>query len=369
MKMFIRRLVWSFIFLILFGYATQIGAQTIKLDRIEVAIDFKEEGYYRSIPFIALYKGLFFITDNFAHRVLEYRLRGNKLEFLRAIGRPGQGPGDLMRPMDISVSGNVLAVKDNAGISFFGQDGSYKNRFPLLSWAGTMIFEGDEVYTTVCDPAKPNLIQVYAQTGEPRRSFLDKKALYSINYDIINGPTPVQVQRHIFEGFLRVNGRSVYFISMRFGNLLRFDRDGKATGSWDLSRILGKNEKTKARENQRIFFEEGFDLKKTQGFIPGHYLFEDAQVVDDRLYLILNNWDVLEKKAKPVIEFVEIDMGAWAVINTFVADAQAKWEFASKFIFIGDKENAIFLSAVRSRNEDEKICIFRPKPPGLVEER
>jgi len=361
MKTHIRRIAWSLLSLILFGRPVQISAQSVELDRFDVAIDFKEEGYYRSIPFIALNRDLFFITDNFSHRVLEYRFGGNKLEFLRAIGRPGQGPGDLMRPMDISVSGDILAVKDESGISFFGQDGSFKKRFQLLSWAGTMILDGDEVYATSCDPKQSNLIQVYSQTGEPQKSFLDKKTLYPISYDIIKGLSPVQVQRFVFEGPLCSNGRSVYFLSKRFGDVLRFDRNGKATGSWDLLRILGNNEKAKTLENRRLFLEEGFDLAKTNRYIPGSPLFLDAQVVDDRLYLLLENWDILEKKAKPVIEFVEIDLGSWAVLNTYIAHAQAKWESAADFIFIGDKANPAFLVAVRRPGEDEKLCVFKPR--------
>jgi len=360
MKISSRGIVGSFILLILFGYARPICAQTIKLDRIEVTIDFKEEGYYRSIPFIALNKDLFFITDNFAHRVLEYRFGGNKLEFLRAIGRPGQGPGDLMRPMDISISADILAVKDESGISFFGQDGEFKNKFPILSCAETMMFAGEEIFTMTCEPAKSDLIQVYSRKGETLRSFQDKKALYPIRYDIINGLPPAQVQRLVYAGLLRTDGRSIYLLSKRFGKVLRFDPNGKGTGSWEISHILGDNEKAKAAENRRMFLEEGFDIEKIKRRIPQNYLFEDAQIVDGRLYLLLENWDILEKKAKPVIEFVEIDVGDWAVVRSFSAGAQAKWESASQFVLIGDQNDPIFLTAVRSPGEDEKICMFKP---------
>ena len=252
-------------------------------------------------------------------------------------------------------------MKDESGISFFGQDGTYKNRFQLLSWAGTMVLDGDEVYATSCDPKHSNLIQVYSRTGEIKKSFLDKKTLYPINYDIIKGPSPAQVQRFVYEGQLCSSGQSFYFISKRFGDVLRYDRNGKATECWDLLRLLGNNEKVKADENRGHYLEDGFDLKKTDGYYPGHRLFEGAQIVDDRLYLLLENWDILEKKAKPVIEFVEIDLDSWTVVNTYMAEAKAKWEFAADFVFIGDKANPAFLAAVRKPGEDEKICIFRPR--------
>lgn len=361
MKKFVRGIIWSFISLILLGHAAMMSGQAIKLDRTEVIIDFKEEGYYKSIPFIALNRDLFFITDNFSHRVLEYRFGGNKLEFLRAIGRPGQGPGDLMRPMDISISADILAVKDEFGISFFDRDGAFKNKFPLLSWAETMIFTGEEIYTTTFDTTKPDLIQAYSRKGETLRSFQNKRALYPIRYDIHKGLSPNQLERTVFEGLLRSDGQSIYFLSKRFGNVLRFSPNGSRIGNWELSQMLGNNEKAKAKENRKMFLEEGFDLAKNNGRIQHNYLFEEAQLVGGRLYLLLENYDLVEKKVKPAIEFVEIDLEAGAVVCTYSADAQAKWESAANFVFIGDKKNPVFLAAVRNPGEDEKLCIFKPK--------
>ncbi len=356
-----KKKAWLFASIIFWGQAAHMSAETIKLVRTDVIVDFKDAGYYKSIPFIALKGDYFFITDNFTHRVLEYRLRGNTLEFLRAIGRPGQGPGDLTRPTDISISDEILAVKDEAGISFFGLEGGFKNRFLLLSRAETMLFTGEEIYTITYDAAKPDLIQVYSRQGEWRRSFQNKRALYPIPEDIHRGLSPDGLERIVFEGLLRRDGPSIYFLSKRFGNVFRYDPDGKETGRCDLSRLLGENEKAKATENKRIFLEEGFDIVKNKGRIPHNYLFEDAQIVRGRLYLLLENYDLEAKELKPSIEFVEIDTTDWAVAGTYRAAAQAKWESAADFVFIGDKNNPVFLAAVRTPGEDTKLCIFRPE--------
>jgi hypothetical protein len=361
MNRLIRRFVWSSLLLHLFAYPTQVDAQSVELDRFEVAIDFKEEGYYRSIPFIALNRDLFFITDNFSHRVLEYRFEGNKLEFLRAIGRPGQGPGDLMLPMDISIAADILAVRDESGISFFDLNGVFKNKFQLLSRAETMLFTGKEIYTTTYHAAKPDLIQVYSREGEILKSFQKKKSLYPIRYDIHKGLSPDQLERIVFEGLLISDEQSIYFLSRRFGSVLRYDPDGNRTGNWGLSEMLGNNEKAKAEWNRKMFLEEGYDLEKNKRMIPHNYLFEDAHIVGGRLYLLLENYDLLEKKVKSVIEFAEIDLRTKAVVCTFRADAQAKWESAAAFVFIGDEANPVFLVAVRRPGEDEKLCVFKPR--------
>jgi len=361
MKALIGRIVWASFFLLLFRYPAKVDAQSVELDRFEVVIDFKEEGYYRSIPFIVLNRDLFFITDNFSHRVLEYRFGGNKLEFLRSIGRPGQGPGDLMRPMDISIADDILAVKDEHGISFFDLDGGFKNKFPLLARAETMLFTGKEIYATTCQAEKPDLIQVYSRAGVALRSFQKKKALYPIRYDIHKGLSPDLLERIIFEGLLRSDGQSIYFLSRRFGNVLRFSPDGNRTENWGLEELLGNNEKAKAERNRKMFLEEGYDLEKNERMIPHNFLFEDVHIVDGRLYLLLENYDLLEKKPKSVIEFTEIDLKKKAVVCSFRADAQAKWESASDFVFIGDKANPVFLVAVRRPGEDGMLCVFKPR--------
>jgi hypothetical protein len=110
-----------------------------------------------------------------------------------------------------------------------------------------------------------------------------------------------------------------------------------------------------------MFLEEGYDLEKNKRMIPHNYLFEDAHIVGGRLYLLLENYDLLEKKVKSVIEFAEIDLRTKAVVCTFRADAQAKWESAAAFVFIGDEANPVFLVAVRRPGEDEKLCVFKPR--------
>jgi hypothetical protein len=121
-----RVLILSAVF---FTASVNVFGESIKLARTAVEFDFKDDGYYTTIPHIALQGDIFYISDNLKHRVLAYRLQDNKLEFLWAVGRPGQGPGDLMRPTEISASVDKLAVYDEHGISFFGPDGGFKSRF------------------------------------------------------------------------------------------------------------------------------------------------------------------------------------------------------------------------------------------------
>lgn len=334
--------------------------QTVELARKAVVFDFKDDGYYTTIPFIALQDGLFFISDNSKHRVLAYRFQGDKMEFLRAIGQPGQGPGDLMRPMEIGFSGGRLAVSDEHGISFFGPDGKFKGRFRLLSKSITMLYRTPEVYVATFDSGSPDLVQAYSEAGEMPRSFLDKRSLHPLRYDIHKGLSPDMVERIVFDGVLRSGGSALYYLSRRFGDFVEIGRSGNDAVKKDLAPLLSDNERAKVEENRRLFLDDGFDLIKNRRMVPNLYLFNDAQIRDGRLYLLLDGWDIRTKKAIPTIEFVEIDIAAWRVVNTYTAEAATNRESAANFVMLDSGESPAFLTRLRDPGDDDKICVFRP---------
>lgn len=345
----------------LMGASMSAFGESVKLDRAVVEFDFKNEGYYATIPFIAGQGDLFFITDNFKHRVLVFRLDKNILEFLRAVGRPGQGPGDLMRPTDISVSADRLAVRDELGISFFGTDGLYKDRFPLLSRSAALLYLKPEVYVATCDSRSPDLIQVYSGSGEPVRSFLEKRSLHPLRHDIHRGLSPDSVERIVFDGVLRAEGPSLYYLNRRFGDFVACGLAGKSAVKKDLAPLLSDDERAKVKENRRMFLDEGFDLVKNNRMVPSLYLFSDAQIMNGRLYLLIDGWDLSSRKMGSTIEFVEIDIASWRVLNVYFAEAAASRESAANFVLLEEDGEPVFLTRLRDPKDDDKMCLFRPR--------
>jgi hypothetical protein len=337
-----------------------LKGEQIKLQRSEIEIDFKDEGYFKSIPFIELSNDLFFISDNFNHRVLEYKLRGNKLEFLRPIGRQGQGPGDLLRPSDIAAKNDILAVQDELGISFFGLDGIFQSKFQLLSKSVAFAFADGRIYSANYDYKKPELIQVYEGTSEPKYAFQEKKKLFPLNYTIHKGLSPDSLERIIFEGVLLTDSRHIYYLNKRFGKCLQFTLQGVKTAENDLLPLLGKNEKAKVKENTRLFIEEGYDLIKAGRMIPHNFVFDAARIIDKQLYIMLESYDFIEKKKITEMKIVCIDLEKWTVEATYVADVGDEWSF--NFIVTQEKGRPAFIVPLRKPGEDEKICIFRPAP-------
>ena len=58
-----------------------------------------------------------------------------------------------------------------------------------------MLYVKPDVYIATYDSGSLDLIQVYAETGEMRRSFQEKKSLHSLRYDIHKGLSADGVRR------------------------------------------------------------------------------------------------------------------------------------------------------------------------------
>lgn len=82
-----------------------------------------------------------YVLDGQARRVMVYDAAGR---FLRQIGRPGEGPGELTWPSSLAVApdGTVM-VRHRPGVAVFGSDGRYVETRGIGEWRGRSV-EGME---------------------------------------------------------------------------------------------------------------------------------------------------------------------------------------------------------------------------------
>ncbi|MFZ5519486.1 MAG: NHL repeat-containing protein [Candidatus Zhuqueibacterota bacterium] len=80
--------------------------------------------------------GTIYVCDSQEHRIQVYNKSG---EYIRTIGRQGQGPGDLMRPMAVRVGpdGRIYVQDDlNYRVSIFKSNGKFDHSFRYERFAG-----------------------------------------------------------------------------------------------------------------------------------------------------------------------------------------------------------------------------------------
>ena len=117
---------------------------------------------------------------------------------------------------------------------------------------------------------------------------------------------------------------------------MKYSLSGKDVIARDLAPLLSGNEKAKAAENRRMFLDEGFDLIMNNRRDPQRLSLSGRPNKEQAAYdLLIDSWDISEKKQKKLIEFVEIDIASWRIINTYSAETAAKWESATIFILLG----------------------------------
>ncbi|WP_172399764.1 6-bladed beta-propeller [Geothermobacter hydrogeniphilus] len=83
---------------------------------------------------IARHRKLLYASDTRNHQVLVFTCGG---EYLRTIGTPGTGPGELAAPQGLAVNNKgELLVADmlNSRLSVFGPDGGFRRTIPFTGW-------------------------------------------------------------------------------------------------------------------------------------------------------------------------------------------------------------------------------------------
>ncbi|MCY4573897.1 MAG: 6-bladed beta-propeller [Gemmatimonadetes bacterium] len=114
-------------------------------------------------------EGGVYVVDVLGRAVLQLSLDG---DFVRRIGRSGEGPGEFRSPMIVRATDQGIAVYDPwAGISFFDTAGSFQRivrmqPFPSLSARDFSILENGNLVLAGAVPSSDHAMHVYSPDGE-----------------------------------------------------------------------------------------------------------------------------------------------------------------------------------------------------------
>lgn len=120
------------------------------------AFTFKEaddRSFIRNPTAIHMQNGMFYIVDNFLHRVVVFDLQGN---FMRKIGSRGEGPGELKHPTDVCVAEGKVYIKNSNGIDVFTEKGVFERRIRCFLAIYRMQVFGGSFYVIPSDGYKGN---------------------------------------------------------------------------------------------------------------------------------------------------------------------------------------------------------------------
>lgn len=106
----------------------------------------KEEVFNRVEDIAVDAKGRFYVLDTRRFSVGMFNSDG---EFITAIGRKGEGPGEFMRPQSMAIYGDsLLFVSDQDRVEVFDiiNDGKFVETLPLERMSGSICIAGDQLF-------------------------------------------------------------------------------------------------------------------------------------------------------------------------------------------------------------------------------
>ncbi len=253
-----------------------------------------EAGHYFKMPSdIVTHNDTIFITDNFKHKLLAYELN-NDLHFSKALGGPGQGPGDFTLPVEMSTWKNKIAVKDQIGFSFFTFDGKYISKFRSFGPWVSFVYLKDNIYNLNIKPQNPHLITVYSMEGK-KTGNIGKKYL-PITPQVHKKIGLHMAEKILYGGKLLTDGEFIYYFNMNFGTAIKISADGKTILKEDISHVFGEMGKfLKTKNEERL--KNG--IKIINGSIPVYKIFKDVYLHKNKIYFF--GHDVRTPERTPLI--------------------------------------------------------------------
>jgi len=232
--------------------------------------------FFKTTPRIVLdTSGNVYALDNLQHVLFKFDKNGN---FIKKIGRKGQGPGELQYPFLISLGEKNIYISDNFGISIFDTKGRYINRFRAFRVRRAMAIFKDKVLLS--ESNSKNLITMYDQSGKMLNSFGD---IYKVNHPLLNegGRYKLNVDLILNWGEIVCSDKYIYFISSLFGDIYKFDKNGNLIKKKEIEDI------SFLEKNKKYYFSNSTINKSKNKGLPLRAYFNDAICFENKIYLLL----------------------------------------------------------------------------------
>lgn len=348
-------------FLLLIILTANIYSNDYQLERKELFINYKNEGYFKGITDLKLYRNFLFIVDFKSTQVLEFEF-GNGIDFLRFIGTKGQGPGELQGPFAISIDNDIISIVDQANISFFDIEGNYINRFRFFSKHIDSLLTDKFFFLLTTNPKTNHIIEAY--TIEGKRIVVFGEKYLKIEYKTKDLISIALVEHTIYSGKLLTDGNYIYYINNRFGILQKYSFSGNLVIQKDIISNFDDNEKRKADKNRLRFLKNEYILNKENPSIKSYDIFLDAKILNKQIYFLLDQHNILNNSPKFSVEILSIDKDSFENNSKYTVPL-SKGEWIWNFEVKMEEGIPIFLVNI---NSDEGIGIyeFRPKQKNLT---
>jgi len=164
----VKCLKTALIFFLVYGCTQNKSSTSFSLELVEeIPLQESPNHFLGRVHDIACVTDGIYVASVTTHSVLHFSWQG---VLLNVIGAKGSGPGELQRPVSISILNDTLAVLEDGSkrISFFKRNGSFiKSKSVDMPFLNGMKLSQEQGYFIACDGLGIYDYQIYTSQGVP----------------------------------------------------------------------------------------------------------------------------------------------------------------------------------------------------------
>lgn len=288
-----------------------------------------EKVYFKAVEnFTVDAKEFVYVSDARMNMITVFNADGN---FVRQIGRQGQGPGEFNNPKAVCIDelGQIIVSDSNNGrVQFFSPEGVYKNSFRLFVSSAKMAVKNNRLY--MChSPRKDEekIIRVLNYEGKKLYDFCDIIKKYG-EYLIANKVN------------ISINDKNEIFLAWEFLPTVRkYSENGSLLAEYAID-YLAINKRFK--QNIKSFADKKVSLARKTFYIN----ICDIEAKNYGFYLM---------RYYPVIEILEYDQSG-KLIHVYHADQPYNLIAEDFFVLDKGKEKYFYIAC---NFPEERIDVFK----------
>lgn len=256
------------------------------------------------------------ILENIRHHILIYTINNNdELEFKGFFATKGEGPGDILHPVEITIWEDKVAIIEHNGISFFSNKGKFLNKFRIFTGYISVVYAADKIYYANTNQNNQSLIDVYSTEG--KKLFQFGENLIDINYDVHHKKVSRDFVNGVFyKGKLISDGKLIYYLNQIFGKIFVFDLKGKKIKEKSIVPFFDKKFSQENLDKSKNLLEKGIKPDKyNQLRVVISSFFKDVYLCNDQIYILNSRY---ESFTNTNIKIRVIDKNSLELVNTII---------------------------------------------------
>ena len=341
---------YPLLFLLVSFVSLGLSAGTRSLTRVFYYPKGDSDYYFKTICSLGAYGNTLYGVENLSNRVVAFKLDYPQFSFSNFLGRPGQGPGDLIYPMTISIWGDSIAIKEASAFSFFGLKGDFQSKFKIYSNNSSFVFHDDKIFWLNPAIKQDHLIEVYFRDG--------KRILTIGEKSIIRGVTassPTAIDR-IYEGMIFLHEQSIYYLSSKFGCYSRYSLGGELLAEGDITDYFGERGAVIKKYNVDVHIKHTRKNDGKTGY-PKPSIFEAGSLYKDCLYLMGSRFD-RQGAVRTLLNLKIFDLRSMSTVNDDFNIEKEGYCRIDSIIILEDKGKIFLLLSITVEEEGHYIEIY-----------